>query len=237
VYEGYPRLKDGLFFQASYVFAKNIGNAGGVSPLRFPMEINTGITDRFDTRYDRGILGPSRQHRFLLTGHFPVPVGRGRALGSSWSGFCQGVLGGWELSTVTLVESGEYLTPSVGYRFGPRPDRIGNGNLANPTIDRYFDVTAFVPVPSGENRLGNAGAGILEGPGVVAVAAGLAKTFRVAEELRLRLESTFTNLPNHPNFAPPFVVVGNPLFGKLTSVWGGENAGNRTGQVAARLDF
>ena len=81
----YPRLKDGLFFQASTVFAKNIGNAGGVSPLRFPMEINTGVTDRFDTRYDRGILGPSRQHRFLLTGLFPVPVGRGRALGSSWS--------------------------------------------------------------------------------------------------------------------------------------------------------
>jgi hypothetical protein len=44
-------------------------------------------------------------------------------------------------------------------------------------------------------------------------------------------------LPNHPNFAQPVVVINHPLFGKLTSVASGENSGNRTGQVAARLDF
>jgi hypothetical protein len=71
----------------------------------------------------------------------------------------------------------------------------------------------------------------------VAIAAGLAKSFRVTEKLRLRLESTFTNLPNHPNFAPPGVYINNPQFGKLTSVQSSENAGNRTGQLGARLDF
>jgi hypothetical protein len=85
--------------------------------------------------------------------------------------------------------------------------------------------------------LGNAGAGILEGPGTVAISAGLAKVFRIAEKLRLRIEGTFTNLPNHPNFAAPSVSVNSPEFGKLTSVYPGENGGNRTGQVAARLDF
>jgi hypothetical protein len=59
----------------------------------------------------------------------------------------------------------------------------------------------------------------------------------MTEKLHLRLESTFTNLPNHPNFNPPSVIINNPQFGKLTSVQSGENAGNRTGQVAARLDF
>jgi len=72
----------------------------------------------------------------------------------------------------------------------------------------------------------------------VAVAAGLSKTFIVAERLRLRLESTFTNLPNHPNFAPPAVVVSSPVsFGRTTAVQTQENSGNRTGQVALRLDF
>jgi hypothetical protein len=51
------------------------------------------------------------------------------------------------------------------------------------------------------------------------------------------LEGTFTNLPNHPNFAPPMVIINSPQFGELTSVQRGENAGNRTGQVSARLDF
>ena len=32
---------------------------------------------------------------------------------------------------------------------------------------------------------------------------GLSKTFVVREKVRLRFESTFTNIFNHPNFAPP----------------------------------
>ena len=136
-----------------------------------------------------------------------------------------------------MVQSGPYQTPRVNSPGGPRPDRIGNGNLAHPTGDHYYDKSAFVPVPRGAGRLGNAGVGILEGPGTVAISAGLAKTFRLTEKLRLRLESTFTNLPNHPNFAAPNVIINSPQFGKLTSVQSGENAGNRTGQVAARLDF
>ena len=54
----------------------------------------------------------------------------------------------------------------------------------------------------------------------------------------MRLEATFTNLPNHPNFLSPEVVVSTPAtFGKLTDVQTAENSGNRTGQVGLRLDF
>jgi hypothetical protein len=229
------RLRSGLYFQASYLFSKNVGNAGTPRGV-FPLEGNFGITDRFDTRYDRGDVAATRQHRFLLTGLFPLPFGHGRALGSGWRGLQEAVLGGWELSTVSLVQSGPYQTPTFGF-FGPRPDRIGNGNLPNPTRDHYYDKSAFVPVPPNAARRGNAGVGILEGPGTIAIAAGLSKTFRVTEKLRLRVESTFTNLPNHPNFLPPSVFVNSPQFGRLTSVQSGENAGNRTGQVAARLEF
>ena len=118
-----------------------------------------------------------------------------------------------------------------------RPDRIGNGNLDEPTRDHYWDATAFRPVPAGAGRFGNAGAGILRGPGTVAFAAGLAKTFSLTERLRLRLEGTFTNLPNHPNFLPPIATTNSPSFGLRTSVQSAENAGNRTGQVGVRVDF
>ena len=230
------RLNDRLFLQASYVFSKNVGNAGTPRGF-FPFEGSVGITDRYDTRYDRGNVAATRQHRFLVTGLFPLPFGRSRALGSRWHGFQEAILGGWELSTVSLVQSGPYQTPKFGGFGGPRPDRIGDGNLPTPTKDRYYDKSAFVPVPPNAGRLGNAGVGILEGPGTVAIATGLSKTFRVTEKLRLRVEGTFTNLPNHPNFSPPIVFVNSPQFGRLTSVQRGENAGNRTGQVAARLDF
>ena len=90
----------------------------------------------------------------------------------------------------------------------------------------------------GSARFGNAGVGILEGPGTIAVSGGLAKVFAISERLRLRLEASFRNLPNHPNFNPPAVNTSAPAtFGKLLVVQAQENSGNRSGQVAARFDF
>ena len=95
-----------------------------------------------------------------------------------------------------------------------------------------------LPTPTGAGRIGNAGVGILEGPGTVTIAGGLSKTFAITERVRMRFEATFTNLLNHPNFAPPATDISSPdTFGKTSSVQTGENAGNRTGQLALRIDF
>jgi hypothetical protein len=72
----------------------------------------------------------------------------------------------------------------------------------------------------------------------MAVAAGLAKVFTIREGVKLRLESTFTNVLNRTNFAIPATDVSNrSTFGVLTSAQTANDAGNRTGQVALRLDF
>lgn len=69
-------------------------------------------------------------------------------------------------------------------------------------------------------------------------ALGLAKVFRVTERMTLRFESTFTNALNHTNFAPPATQIDVPAtFGVLSAAQTAENAGNRTGQLALRLDF
>jgi hypothetical protein len=52
-----------------------------------------------------------------------------------------------------------------------------------------------------------------------------------------RFETTFTNVLNHTNFAPPVTAIDNSLFGQLTGPQTAENAGNRTGQAALRIDF
>jgi hypothetical protein len=57
------------------------------------------------------------------------------------------------------------------------------------------------------------------------------------ERLRMRFEGTFTNLFNHPNFAPPPRNVTSSSFGIVQSVQSAENSGNRTGQISLRLDF
>jgi len=72
----------------------------------------------------------------------------------------------------------------------------------------------------------------------VAVSLGLAKVFfHPGNAARLRLEASFTNLPNHPNFAAPGVDITSPSFGQTLTVTKAENGGNRTGQLAMRIDF
>ena len=92
--------------------------------------------------------------------------------------------------------------------------------------------------PTNAGRFGNCGVGILQGPGMIDVDAGLAKQFQIKEHLRLRFEATFTNVLNHTNFAPPALNVGNPsTFGVLDAALPQGQGGNRTGQLALRFDF
>ena len=67
---------------------------------------------------------------------------------------------------------------------------------------------------------------------------GLANVFRVTEAVRMRFESTFTNVLNHTNFAPPATQIAVPsTFGVLSAPQTAENAGNRTGQLALRIEL
>ena len=246
------RFSHGLFLQASYNFAKNLTNAGSDVPSSLPSEVGSGavLADRFDLSANRGNDYATRRHRALISAIYQLPFGKGRRFMGKSGKFVNGIVGGWQLSTVTLLETGPWLTPItspsqdqsgtnvLGRGAQLRPDRIGNGNISNPGPNGWFDINAFVPTPVGAGRIGNAGVGILEGPGTVAVAGGLSKNFMILEHLKLRFEATFTNLLNRPNFAPPSTDVSSPdTFGKTSSVQTAENGGNRTGQLALRLEF
>jgi Carboxypeptidase regulatory-like domain/TonB dependent receptor len=247
------RLKSGLSFQASYTWAKNLANYGGDAPSGFAPEViyGTAVNDHFNLRDVRGNVAGTRRNRFLFSGLYELPFGKGKRFLSNLSPVLNGFFGGWQLSNVTLVQTGPFLTPTFSaglvdpaninsFNRGSllRPDRIGNGSIDSPTPDRYFDINAFTAPPANAGRIGNAGVGILVGPGTVAISGGLSKTFAVTERVKLRFETTFTNLPNRPNFAPPAVDVSTPAtFGKTTTVQTAEGAGNRVGQVSLRLEF
>ena len=71
------------------------------------------------------------------------------------------------------------------------------------------------------------------------VDAGLAKQFQIGGAAFVcGLRRTFTNVLNHTNFAPPATNISNPnTFGVLQSTLLQGAGGNRTGQMALRLDF
>ena len=202
----------------------------------------------------------SRRHRFLLNGVYQLPFGEGRAW-FAHEGWVGKAFGGWDLNTVTLLESGPWLTPSIspgGCQVAVnsagacpasgagipetndqsntnvtnrgatlRPDVVSTHLYTGQSRTRYFNLAAFAPTPIGAGRFGNAGVGMLQGPGAAAVALGVAKNFTIGDALHVRFESTFTNVLNHTNFAPPATQVDNTsTFGALTAATTAENAGN-----------
>ncbi|MGA9244396.1 MAG: TonB-dependent receptor [Silvibacterium sp.] len=246
------RMGRGLSYQANYTWAHDLSDAQGDAPIAFQGETRYGLADedRFAINHNRGNVVGTRRNRFLLTGTYELPFGQGRQWSSS-SSAVNGILGGWNLNTITLLESGPYLTPTMSVsndqtNTNPaaanvtvvRPDRVGNPVPAHRTNANYFNINAFGPPPLGAGRVGDAGVGSLEGPGTVAVNAGLAKIIPIRESMHLRFEATFTNVLNHTNFAPPATDISSPSsFGALTTAQTAESAGNRTGQIALRLDF
>jgi hypothetical protein len=249
--EATHKTSKGLSFSANYTWTHNLSDAQGDAPVGFGGETAYGLAvlNRFDIGADRGNVAGTRRQRFLLTGNYDLPFGKNRQWSSS-SGVLNEVFGGWSLNTITLLETGPYLTPTISPQFDQtntdpeldgaivRPDIVGNPIPAHRSANNYFNLNAFAPTPVGVGRIGNAGVGILEAPGTVAVSAGLAKAVAIRENLRLRFEATFTNVLNRTNYAPPATNISSPsTFGVLNAQQTAENAGNRTGQLALRLDF
>ena len=245
------KMSHGLYFGANYTLAKNLADNQGDNPTAFAGEVNYGvpIANRFDAGSDYGNVEGTRRSRFLLTGLYQLPVGQGRNFINN-GGWKNTVLGGWELTTVTLLETGPWLTPSISDSYDQsntdvvnrgaylRPDQVSRNLYSGQSHAQYFNLAAFSPTPVGAGRFGNAGVGILQGPGTAAVSLGLAKVFPLTERVRMRFESTFTNVLNHTNFAPPATQIDVPeTFGVLSAPQTAENTGNRTGQLALRVEF
>jgi hypothetical protein len=250
------RTSYGLTFLGSYTWAKSISNAQGTdAPTVFAGEepYAVEIANRYNLRYDRGnVVGTPRQ-RFLMRGSYQLPYGQGRV----WSGggkFLNGIFGDWNFSTVAVLQTGQWLTPTMNpaqdqsntdlnnerYLGGAfaRPDCVGSPIPPNRSPQSYYALSAFAVPPQDAGRFGSCGLGILQGPGEINLNAGLAKEFSFQERYRLRFEATFTNVLNHTNFAPPALNISNAgTFGVLTATLPQGLGGSRTGQLAVRLDF
>ena len=240
------RLEHGLYVDANYTYAKSVADNQGDAPSAFAGEVNYGlpIADRFHVKQNLGNVSGTRRNRMLLTGVYQLPFGKGRQYMNT-NTVRDMVLGNWDLTTVTLLESGPWLTPSISGSADQsntnvvnrsavlRPDVVSKGSLGAVT----YKGQSFLATPAGAGRFGNAGVGIIQGPGTATVSLGMAKRFAITERVHARFESTFTNVLNHTNFAPPVTAIDNSLFGQLTGPQTAENAGNRTGQAALRIDF
>lgn len=119
------RMTRGLSFQGAYTWAKHLTNATGSNGTGFASENGAVPTDNKNIDLDYGNVATTRRHRAI--GNFlyqiPVPAGMNSALGKA-------VLGGWTVSGVLVLQSGPYVTATIGG--GTEPQR----HQYNPTRQR-----------------------------------------------------------------------------------------------------
>jgi Carboxypeptidase regulatory-like domain len=128
------------------------------------------------------------------------------------------VLRGWKYSDITEWRSGPSMSPGLSVPLqglAARPDRVPGVSLKGPrTTAEWFNAAAFeAPQPG---YYGNAGTGILQGPGLVDFDMALYKDFHITEGSFFAFRAEAFNIFNHTNFTSLQTTFGASGFGNVT---------------------
>jgi hypothetical protein len=216
-------------------------NAGGITG-----DENSPPQNSFNLAADRGPAYFSTKFRWVTSGVYDLPFGKGKKLFSQRGPAL--LLGGWQLSAVLQLQSGFPYT--INYKGDPINIGGGSGGILvrpNYAIDagganvdpnlpsgqrstgRWFNTAAFVqPVYS----FGDVSRNSMIGAGLVNLDATLARKFALTERIGLQVRAEFFNLANHPNFALIGRIVNDPTFGIVQN-----QLSPRQIQLAAKISF
>lgn len=211
------RFSKGLYLLNSFTWSKAIDNASQV--LEEPGG-NTGTPqDVYNIRADRGPGAYDQPFNNTTSFVWELPFGKGRAWLGSLPYAADVLLGGWTLTGINSMYSGQ----AVNFRYTPspvtanlpsfiggvalRPSLVGNPLLPSGerTIDRWFNTEA-VRLPTQDQPFGNAGRNVGRGPSFYQFDLGLQKGVAlpfINESSRLEFRAEFFNLLNKTNFDVP----------------------------------
>ncbi len=203
----------GLTLLSAYAWSKSIDlvSETGVEPqLLSVQDPNNIAAERGSSNYDL-------RHRFTTSVIYDLPFFKGR---NGWLGQ---TLGGWETANIITLQSGLPFTPSISTDpantgSSMRPNRIGSGKLSNPSINHWFDVSAF-SVPA-LYTYGDSRRNILTGPPLKNWDFSLLKNFSlntIRDGAFLQFRAEFFNFTNTPAWGNPVTNIQSPSAGKILS--------------------
>jgi len=232
------RFSSGFNFLGAYTFGRaldmqsnvDLSDGGGF------VSGSGQVMDNYNRRLNYGLSDHHIGHRLVVSGLWELPFGKGKP----WvtSGVPAFVLGGWALGGITTISSGPPITLTLNFDNANtgqsnRPDRLANGTLSNPTVERWFDTSAFA-FPA-QYTHGTAGRNILTAPGNVSTDASLQRNFNLPfrDGARAEFRAEGFNVFNTPQLGTPGTALGAPAFGII----GGTSRNNRQMQLGLRIVF
>jgi len=235
-----------ISFEGNYTFSKSTddsaaGRNAWIGNLQYD---NPQLLDNL--KAEHGISANDAPHRLTAAIILDLPVGRDRWIGGGMNRVLNGMVGGWSLSSVITLQSGQPLAVynSVGRLAdgNPRPDVVcpqlrtglsyrqaaaSGGSLSYLNQDCFAD--------PGDNIPGNAPRHFsnLRGDGIGNLDTSLSKEFKIREGKILQVRAEMFNAFNHQRFAFPDIGSGDGTFGTVTST----TNNYRRMQFGARFQF
>ena len=227
----------GLTTSLHYTLSKGSGQQGGSLVGNFNSSLGDAYfqtQDFFDPNIDVSPLTDESRHRVIGSAVYELPwlADQGGVLGAA--------LGGWQLSGVISIRSGEPLRLSQASGIGnSRPDYNGGNQVFEDWRDtlQYLDRSAYTLVPTyaltrATVRPGTQNPSQLEAPGRRRVDLTIAKSFNLRGHAQLQVRAESFNAFNWRQYSDPVVNITAANFGAITGV-----TSTRTGQVGFRLTF
>jgi hypothetical protein len=151
--------------------------------------------------------GTYPRHRMILSGIYDLPFGRGRKLMNHVNSWADGALGGWSVSSVTSIMSGDPL------RFGGNYTVTGNP-AQNVPAGSAFNTSVFSLLPAFAMFNGPFSFPGVDGPVRWNIDGRLSKSFRIREGMALQFRMDAYNFTNSIMWTDPDYSFGDSTFGQ-----------------------
>jgi hypothetical protein len=196
-----------------------------------------------------------------------LPFGRGQMFLSDSSNLVSKIVGGWQISGITDIQTGQPFSITYSAPGSPSGQVSGRANLV-PSVPLYpskktkaewFNPAAFTAPPcytttglvgscatvyanaagaTVYDTYGNSGYDMLRGPRFQDWDMNLQKNIPFKERYNVQLRADSFNVFNHPNFATPNAAITNTSsVGTITGISGTPAYEQRTVEFAAKFSF
>lgn len=200
------RFVNGVTILANYTFSKSIDVTSANK------QTGQTATDPFDLRFDRGVSDFNHPQVFSFSGLWDLPI-------NPTDRVLHGVVGGWQLSAIVSLTSGEPFSVYSGVDdslSGVGNDRadLASSPYLSGGRSRAAKVAEWLnPLSFNVNALGtfgDTGRNAYYGPGFAGTDAALEKTFHPVERFNVMFRFEAFNIFNRPNLENPTNTVGSP---------------------------
>jgi len=209
----HSRMRRDLTLQVAYTLSRSWDPAPGAGG-----DLGT-VSNPYNRAYDNGPYAADRTHIGLVNFIYDIPVFR-----NSTSRVLKTALGGWELSGIGIMETGQPLGISLGGSEGSnglanatnRPNLTGSISYPQ-TVAQWFNPAAFSLPAAGQ--WGTLTKGAVRGPGRDNWNISLFKNFAFTETRGLEFRVESFNTFNHTQFNGVSTTFTASNFGQVTSVF------------------